>query len=893
MRRVSPVGPVTRVSAEGAWSKSGGGPVHVCQGAGPVHVCQGRACVAGGTGEAEAELRRFAPFYRKQFCVARFNEVQSEQQQEQTLQLLRQKAPPEGGEVVYEDAVFYFDETRKWRERYIVVRANYSLECHESLESFLKGGAPLHRLLPTGGAVLTTEEKYMQLVDQCFPDDSSVKEDFAPPLSSMPGQFPVYLRLPYRRDSYFCFKQQQRQEAFLSVLLDCVRHQNQDFLKKSSCEVKSFLKAVQFYRESQGRFRTWDMTIGSDVRVLSNLVMEKLLPLLEKDLLPKLKAKKTEKKRLWFAVQPYLASVLEELMDPISRGFSQGRELCAGMMEQVGEEVLQGVELETVKKALWTMSRPRLGDSYSSISSLEDKLQLLKERFGFKNVKGIVQSSQIDLQRLMENAAHTYEILLFKILEENPENAAAAIDKTRLRVLKQFDYDSSSTRKRIFEEALVQITLPFLKEQLQEPRKQLEHSAENVLLDHCDFIEIENVYEDVLLSVLHKDPALFSSSPAPSRTSPALTPASSPLIANHNHSPVTQTNQEVRSDADQAGDINGNKTENTNLGKASDEQEEARVIVEEICDVLEETGSEVKVETEEKEAGSEVKVETEEKEAGSEVKVETEEKETGSAEKESENQEKALEDVNSTENHAKEKVREVAEVKISEVQDDVFEEKEENVSEVKEEVVLSTESESLDLKSEGNGPNEAATNQVEEEKERKQEEEEEEKEEVVKEEEKKEEEENKMVDDTQTAETVKTVCEAGNAEKQQEVKEEVKEEKEEEIKEEVKKEEDKVKEEEEEKEEKKVEEDVEEEEEEGSDDEGSTTSDVLEENSQSLQSSEDDSQSERRRQEVSKEAEEPEQEQPAPWTRTRNSAPGPGAGNSGRPWTVSEPSEIW
>ncbi|KAK7879674.1 hypothetical protein WMY93_033610 [Mugilogobius chulae] len=49
-------------------------------------------------------------------------------------------------------------------------------------------------------------------------------------------------------------------------------------------------------------------------------------------------------------VQPYLASVLEELMDPISRGFSQGRELCAGMMEQVGEEVLQGAELETVKK---------------------------------------------------------------------------------------------------------------------------------------------------------------------------------------------------------------------------------------------------------------------------------------------------------------------------------------------------------------------------------------------------------------------------------------------------------------------------------------------------------------------------------------------------------------
>lgn len=56
---------------------------------------------------------------------------------------------------------------------------------------------------------------------------SVVKEDFAPPPSGMPGQFPVYLRLPYRRDSYFCFKQQDKQDAFLAILSDCIRHQNQ------------------------------------------------------------------------------------------------------------------------------------------------------------------------------------------------------------------------------------------------------------------------------------------------------------------------------------------------------------------------------------------------------------------------------------------------------------------------------------------------------------------------------------------------------------------------------------------------------------------------------------------------------------------------------------------
>ncbi len=44
------------------------------------------------------------------------------------------KEAPEEAEVLYEEAVLFFDETRKWRDRYVVVRANYCLECHDSLE---------------------------------------------------------------------------------------------------------------------------------------------------------------------------------------------------------------------------------------------------------------------------------------------------------------------------------------------------------------------------------------------------------------------------------------------------------------------------------------------------------------------------------------------------------------------------------------------------------------------------------------------------------------------------------------------------------------------------------------------------------------------------------------
>ncbi|XP_054458590.1 protein Niban 1a [Anoplopoma fimbria] len=527
-------------------------------------------------GQAEAELKEFTPYYRKQFSLARFAEVEDdlEQHKEKITQLLKQRESPEEGEVLYEESVLFFDETRKWKERYVVVRANYCLECHDGLETFVKGIPPRQKLLPTGGTVLTTEEKYMTMVDQCFPDDTSVKEDFAPPLSGMPGQFPVYLRLPYRRDSYFCFRQEAKQAGFLSILSDCIRHQNQDFLKKKTCEVQAFLKAIQLYRQGKGKYEAWDMLIGSDVRVMANVVMEQLLPSLEKDMLPCLKAKKTEKKRVWFAtveaayilvqehlleglsalkeecrtsfrqqevlihsdmdqilnsrrqleekvraivseraeklcsksVQPYLASVLEELMEPVSSGFQEGRQLSQQAMDQVFQDVLLLADNEELKKTLANMARPNLQCCYQKIGSLQEKLQHLQERFGFSNISRVIHSAQIDLQQLTENAAYTFEQLLHKAVQDNPDNPSSAIEKAKHRVLKQYDYDSSTVRKRISGEALVSITLPFIKKNLAATCKtELQGLEQSVYADHSNYIDVENIYESILLQSLDKE----------------------------------------------------------------------------------------------------------------------------------------------------------------------------------------------------------------------------------------------------------------------------------------------------------------------------------------------------------------------------------------------------
>ncbi|KAJ8409491.1 hypothetical protein AAFF_G00228920 [Aldrovandia affinis] len=524
-------------------------------------------------GRTEAELKNFSPHYRRQYLVAYFSQLQEEVEQHRTghTQLLKQREPPEDGEILYEEGVLYFDYSRKWKERFVVVRANYSLECHDSSESFAKGAPPRHKLQPAGGSVLTSEEQYTAVVDKTFPDPNGAKEEPAPPMVASPGQYPVYLWLPYHRDAYFCFHQEDRRSRFVSVLTDCIRHQNHDFLKKVTCDVQAFLKAIQSYRQEKGHYESWDMLVGSDVQVLANLVMEELLPSLQTELVPRLKGKKTERKRVWFAtvevayslvqdqlaeglaalreecrdwarqqealirsdmdqivssrsflegklqvmvcdpavrfcsehVQPYLASILEELMGPVSAGFQETRLVCEGRMDGLCRDFQESGAGDGLKQALEQLRRASLRDCYHRVDVLREQLHELRNRFKFSNAERLVQSAQNDMQQLMENAAHTFELLLSTPLKDGQARPSSAMEKAKLRVLKQYDYDSSTVRKRIFQEALVDITLPAIQRSLAPTCKlELQKFDQYIFADYTNFIQVENVYEDILLQIL-------------------------------------------------------------------------------------------------------------------------------------------------------------------------------------------------------------------------------------------------------------------------------------------------------------------------------------------------------------------------------------------------------
>uniref|UniRef100_A0A8C2GM63 Niban apoptosis regulator 1b n=1 Tax=Cyprinus carpio TaxID=7962 RepID=A0A8C2GM63_CYPCA len=497
------------------------------------HVCVGRT---------EAELKNFSPHYRRQSCVAFFCHLKEEVEQHRAgqAQLLKQKA----SEVLYEDSMLYFDDNRKWKERFVVVRVDHSLELHDSQESYTKGTPARHKLLPTGGTVLTSEEKYTAVVDKAFPDPSGLKEEPSVPMVAVPGPLPVYLRLPYRRDSYFCFQQEEKRARFVSILNDCIRHQNQDYLKSMECEVQAFLKAIHFYRQEKGHYESWDMLVGTDCQVLANLVMEELLPSLQTELLPKLKGKKADRKRVWFVtveatyelVHEQLREGLESLKNECREATKQQEALIRSDMDQIInsqtflETKLQALVSEPAVKYCSESVAPYLTSILEELMGpvsagfqavrllLEDELTRLCKDFPQGGVTEELQSVREHLlirdniithnilAQLMENAVYTFDLLLQSALKDKPDKQASVMEKAKLRVLKQFDYDSSTVRKKIFQDALVDITLPAIKRNLAPACKtELQNFEQFVFADYTNFVQVENVYENILLNLLNNE----------------------------------------------------------------------------------------------------------------------------------------------------------------------------------------------------------------------------------------------------------------------------------------------------------------------------------------------------------------------------------------------------
>ncbi|XP_063031104.1 protein Niban 2 isoform X1 [Melospiza melodia melodia] len=541
------------------------------------HLDEGRRQhIAERTGKV---LGEFCRCYKEQFGVALFNSVRYEIEGAGSpqAQLLHRKVPLED-HVIYSGNIFqYIEESKKWRNRFCVVPHNYGLVLYENKLAYEREQPPRVLVNSAGYKVLTSVEQYLELVNNSLP--GVTPKSGHSPILKCPTDFPLVLWHPYARHYYFCVMTGKEQEKWRAVFQDCVRHCNNGISEDSRVEAPAFTDAIRMYRQSKEQYGTWDMLCGNETQVLSNLVMEELLPELRSTIGPRLKGKAPERQRTWIQVsdavyrmvyelakaqydaavarceqerpqlestirtdmdqiitskehlaskirafvlpkaevcvrnhvQPYISSILEALMTPTSQGFAEAREVFFKEVTDMNMNVVNEGGLEKLVEYMEKLSHlafhpVKMQSCYEKMDQL--KLEGLQQRFDVSSTSVFKQRAQIHMRQQMDDAVYTFETLLHQELGklQGKDELCKSIQRILERVLKKFDYDSSTVRKKFFREALLQITIPFLLKKLAPTCKgELAKFQELIFEDFASFILVENTYEEVVLQSVMKD----------------------------------------------------------------------------------------------------------------------------------------------------------------------------------------------------------------------------------------------------------------------------------------------------------------------------------------------------------------------------------------------------
>ncbi|XP_061867497.1 protein Niban 2 [Colius striatus] len=541
------------------------------------HLDEGRRQhIAERTGKV---LGEFCRCYREQYGVALFNSVRYEIEGNggPQAQLLHRKVPLED-HVIFSGNLFqYIEENKKWRNRFCVVPHNYGLVLYENKLAYERDLQPRVLVNSAGYKVLTSVDQYLELVSSSLP--GVTPKSGHSPILKCPTDFPLILWHPYARHYYFCVMTGKEQERWKAVLQACVRHCNDGISEDSRVEAPAFTDAVRMYRQAKEQYGTWDMLCGNQTQVLSNLVMEELLPELRNTIGPRLKGKAQERQRTWIQisdtvyrmvyeqtkaqydavmaqceqerpqlestirtdmdqiitskehlaskirafvlpkaeicvrnhVQPYISSILEALMAPTSQGFAEVREVFFKEVTDMNMNVVNEGGLEKLGEYMEKLSHlafhpVKMQSCYEKMDQL--KLEGLQQRFDVSSTSVFKQRAQIHMRQQMDDAVYTLETLLHQELGklQGKDDLCKSIQRILERVLKKYDYDSSTVRKKFFREALLQITIPFLLKKLAPTCKgELAKFQELIFEDFASFILVENTYEEVVLQSVMKD----------------------------------------------------------------------------------------------------------------------------------------------------------------------------------------------------------------------------------------------------------------------------------------------------------------------------------------------------------------------------------------------------
>ncbi|XP_030624805.1 protein Niban 2a isoform X2 [Chanos chanos] len=209
-------------------------------------------------------------------------------------------------------------------------------------------------------------------------------------------------------------------------------------------------------------------------------------------------------------VQPYINSILEALMEPTSRGFSEVRDTFFRELVAVSKNTLNDGGKKKMAEHMDRISMlafhpVKMQSAYEKVEQLS--LEGLQQRFDVSGQSVFVHRAQILMREQMDNAVYTFEQLLKQSLDASGgEDLCKTIQRCQDRVLKKYDYDSSTVRKKFFREALLQIIIPHMLKQLSPSfTTDLPKFQELIFEDFSRFILVENVFEEVVLQSVIKD----------------------------------------------------------------------------------------------------------------------------------------------------------------------------------------------------------------------------------------------------------------------------------------------------------------------------------------------------------------------------------------------------
>ncbi|CAB1320128.1 unnamed protein product [Coregonus sp. 'balchen'] len=207
-------------------------------------------------------------------------------------------------------------------------------------------------------------------------------------------------------------------------------------------------------------------------------------------------------KLLKVSIQPYISSILEALMEPTSRGFSEVRDVFFRELVDMSKNTLNDSTKEKLgehmeKISMLAFHPVKMQSCYEKVEDLS--LDGLQQRFDVSSPSVFVQRAQI-------------------LMREGSEGLCKNIQRCQDRVIKKFDYDSSTVRKRFFREALLQIFIPYMLKQLTPSiASELPRFQELIFEDFSRFILVENIFEEVEAAVqrrhnLYRDSIVLTSS---------------------------------------------------------------------------------------------------------------------------------------------------------------------------------------------------------------------------------------------------------------------------------------------------------------------------------------------------------------------------------------------